>query len=214
MTLFDQLGNSYDYFDSNYSGPAPLYLLSYERLQPIVTQHDRMGCLLIPKTITPSVALQGQAYYPLVIETSRPEGWMSLGESKTLSVTVRISRNFTNFKTDFAVPFTITDQIRTRFRLDTTTFNFSPPNDGPEIHIIDALQMAEQSWIISPKEGTLGKQRLSKSCRGSKTVFTASERPERVLRICRLYSAGNAFRTWLCDALKLGQRTFVSHGNS
>jgi hypothetical protein len=53
---------------------------------------------------------------------------------------------------------------------------------------------------------------LFRTCRGSESTFAASGRPGRVLPGFRPNAPWLALGTWLCNALKRGQRTYVFHG--
>ena len=165
LYLYDKNGKSVGCGEplcTDYVGSAPLYhvdpRLAYSKIEDYGNPID------------PSLAQQGETYYPLVLNVFIASEQMRFGESMKITAEAKALESFPSLHPNQqwecpsslrAVHLVETESVPIFFSLDTTTFDFTPIGSGLSSRELSIHQAATQSWIVSPKENTLGKQILS-----------------------------------------------------
>lgn len=169
--LFDAQGNSYpgimwgNISAVAYKGPAPMYAVDASNFPS--PPSDNTDPCWFPEKISPDIAVQGTAIYPLVLTAKlvNHASFMKKGESTKLSAEAYIADQFPGEKPENSEVFGFPDNpslVRNvEFSLFTTNFEYTPPDEPVRYAPLSIAQPAHEVWIISPKEGAVGEQNIS-----------------------------------------------------
>ncbi len=151
---YDNQGHALESVNLNGILP-PVFSLSPLIISPTMSISPGV-CFAYPDSINPGLLAEGKSYYPLLMEIEIPRTWISPGESIILTVSSRIEDDFQDGSR--RVLLAPEQAINVQYQLASTTFAFAPM-DTP-VQTLSVTKPVEQTWIISPNEGVLGKQNL------------------------------------------------------
>lgn len=169
VPLYDSQGNSHpvEYWSNieslDYTGPAPLFLVD----PGIYADESNGDPCWYPETVSANIAVNGVKVYPLVLSVNLVDSATDVkkGESTKLSAEAKVLDEFPDAPPDNAVlvgvAFEATSTPEVYFSLDTTTFEFTPPNESANTSSLSLSRPIQQDWIISPEADALGEQSLS-----------------------------------------------------
>lgn len=162
--LYDRNGNSQESFvwgqlnvdDPNrYVGPAPLYSFLPEQINP-----NTDSFCDYPENISPTLAIQGEQVYPVLLTISVGKPNLQTGESISIIAKSALMDGFPDeMPPDSAigiVPITQSETINVSFRLDALGFDFSPTNDDSLTKQLGFGTPVIQSWLLAPQEAQRG----------------------------------------------------------
>jgi hypothetical protein len=159
IPLYDRQGRLHEIPATNeqqpdaplYYGKAPLYSMGTRVLDPVYPDSCKY-----PETFPPEEVVKGEAFYPLVIE-STVISQIGIGESTRLKVTALIQDNFSglDLASQYLVRLNPDEKMDLAFKLDAPQFKY---NQDPRMVELTIGQPAELTWIIAPNENAAGQQ--------------------------------------------------------
>jgi hypothetical protein len=169
VPLYDSQGNSHpvEYWSSieslTYTGPAPLFLVDPSNY----SDESNGDPCWYPERISSDIAVNGVKVYPFVLTVNLVNSADNVrkGESTKLSAEAKLLDEYPVASPDNSVMVGVAVESTSipdvYFALDTTTFEFTPPNEPINTSSLSLSRPTHQDWIISPEADTLGEQSLS-----------------------------------------------------
>lgn len=135
-----------------YYGEAPLYSMGIKALDP---NKPPDSCIYLDN-FTPAEVLQGEALYPLVLNSTL-SSQLGVGESTRLKVTAVLQSNFTGlgYVHQYLVRLDPGQNLDLVFKLDAPQFKYS---QDPRIVEVLFDQPIELEWVIAPQDIAAGEQ--------------------------------------------------------